>query len=190
MFGRKLRGHGTNNFLKWLWRSFCLFSACLIVLFKNMYIYLLLAVPGLRCCVGCSLVVATRGYSLVAVHELFIAVAFCRTAGSRTSGLQWSWLLGSEAQAQEWRTGLDACSMWGISRSGIESVSPELAGGLLTTEPSGKPCSIVLISLHLSCKQGLPVLLCSSSLIPNSTYYYFGTVHGKKSLHERFIFFL
>ena len=41
MFGRKLRGHGTNNFLKWLWRSFCLFSACLTVLFKNIYIYLL-----------------------------------------------------------------------------------------------------------------------------------------------------
>ena len=40
------------------------------------FIYLFLAVSGLRCCVGCSLVVATGGYSPAAVHELLIAVAF------------------------------------------------------------------------------------------------------------------
>ena len=38
-------------------------------------VYLLLAVLGLRCCAGFSLVAASRGYRLVAVHRLLIAVA-------------------------------------------------------------------------------------------------------------------
>ena len=37
--------------------------------------YLFMAVLGLHCCVDFSLVVASRGYSLVVVHELLIAVA-------------------------------------------------------------------------------------------------------------------
>ena len=31
------------------------------------------------------------------------------------------------------------CSMWDLPRSGIEPVSPALAGGFFTTEPPGKP---------------------------------------------------
>ena len=42
-------------------------------LLKN--IYLFLAVLGLRCCAGSSLVGASRGYSLVVMHRLFILVA-------------------------------------------------------------------------------------------------------------------
>ena len=43
------------------------------IIFKNNY--LLLAVLGLHCFEGFSLVVASGGYSLVAVHGLLIAVA-------------------------------------------------------------------------------------------------------------------
>ena len=39
------------------------------------FIYLFLAVPGLYCCSGFSLVVASRAYSLVAVRGLLTAVA-------------------------------------------------------------------------------------------------------------------
>ena len=45
-------------------------------LFKNNFI-LVLAVLGLCCCVGFSLVAASRVYSLGAVHELLTAVASC-----------------------------------------------------------------------------------------------------------------
>ena len=37
--------------------------------------YLVLVVLGLLCCMDCSLVAVSRGYSLVAVHRLFIVVA-------------------------------------------------------------------------------------------------------------------
>ena len=40
-----------------------------------MFIYLFLAVLGLRCCTGFSLVAVSGGCSLVAVHGLLIAVA-------------------------------------------------------------------------------------------------------------------
>ena len=36
--------------------------------------FLFLAVLGLRCCTGFSLVVVSRGYSLIATHGLLIAV--------------------------------------------------------------------------------------------------------------------
>ena len=40
------------------------------------FIYLFLAVLGLHCCSGFSLVLASGGYSLVAVHGFLIVVAF------------------------------------------------------------------------------------------------------------------
>ena len=43
--------------------------------FFNLFIYLFLVVLGLRGCVGFSLVSASRGYSLVVVHSLPIALA-------------------------------------------------------------------------------------------------------------------
>ena len=47
----------------------------LIFIFYNLFIYLFLVVLGLCCCVGFSLVVAIRVYSLVAMHGFLIAVA-------------------------------------------------------------------------------------------------------------------
>ena len=46
-----------------------------VFLFLLVSIYLRVAVLGLRCCAGFSLVVASRGYSRIAVHGLLIAVA-------------------------------------------------------------------------------------------------------------------
>ena len=42
---------------------------------KNNFIYLVLAVLGLYCHEGFSVVVATRGYSVAVVHELLLATA-------------------------------------------------------------------------------------------------------------------
>ena len=38
------------------------------------FVYLFMALLGLHCCLGFSLVVESRGYSLVVVHGLLIAV--------------------------------------------------------------------------------------------------------------------
>ena len=50
--------------------SFFLFFVCLFVC-----LFVCFAVPGLLCCPGFSLVVASGGYSPVAVHGLLIVVA-------------------------------------------------------------------------------------------------------------------
>ena len=42
-------------------------------------------------------------------------------------------------------------SMWDSSRSGIEPVSPALAGGFSTTEAPGKPCVNFLIYVLFMC---------------------------------------
>ena len=52
---------------------------------------------------------------------------------------QYLWLAGSRAQAQElWCVGLGAHCMWNPLGPGIEPMSPALAGGFLSTAPSGK----------------------------------------------------
>ena len=79
-----------------------------------------------------------RGYSLVVVCGLFIAVAFL--VGGWTVGLSGcgSWArehklnsCGSQAQLP--------CGMWDLPGSGTAPVSPALAGGFFTTEPPRKP---------------------------------------------------
>ena len=45
-----------------------------LMLLKDIFMYLFLIVLGLRCCASFSLVVASRGYSLVEVCSLFIGV--------------------------------------------------------------------------------------------------------------------
>ena len=57
-------------------------SKCTIHIYIHIYIYIYisiyfsLAVLGLHGCLGCSPVAASKGYSLVAMHELLIAVVF------------------------------------------------------------------------------------------------------------------
>ena len=54
-----------------LWQEGCIFVYIYIFFFS----FFLLAVPGLRCCAGFSLVLESRGYSLAAVLRLLVAVA-------------------------------------------------------------------------------------------------------------------
>ena len=68
------------------------------IYFILLFIYLLLAVLGLHCCSGFSLVVASRRYSLAALCGFLPAVACCRCTGSKAHTLQQLWILGSRAQ--------------------------------------------------------------------------------------------
>ena len=43
------------------------------------------------------------------------------------------------------------CGMWDLPGPGIESMTPALAGGFLTTEPPGKPYTYIL-NLHIILK--------------------------------------
>ena len=99
---------------------------------------------GLHCCTGSSLVVASKGYSLVAMHSLLIVVVSLVVE----HGLQELWLEGSEVAASGLQsTGLVGvvhrlgCSMvyGNLPGSDIKPMSPALVDGLFTTEPPGKP---------------------------------------------------
>ena len=112
------------------------FSPVLFVVF----LILFLAVLGLRCCLG---------FPLVAVRELLIAVASFvakhRLQGMGASiavahGLSscYSWALEHKlSSCGTWAQLLQGT--WDLPGSGMEPVSPVLAGGFFTTEPPGKP---------------------------------------------------
>ena len=88
--------HNLQMFSSILWLSFSLlivsFEAqkCLILVFLYNFIYLFLAVLGLRCCVGFSLVAESGGYSLVMAHGLLIAVAFLAVKHGRRVHRMWA----------------------------------------------------------------------------------------------------
>ena len=95
------------------------FSACFL-LYKNSFIYLVLAVLGLCCCAGFSPVTAhgvlTVVVSLVVEHRLQGVWASVVAAGARGGCgrcARWLQLLGSRAQAQQlWHMGLVA--LWHV----------------------------------------------------------------------------
>ena len=90
------------------------------VFFPFQYFYLLiyfLAVMGLRCSLGLSLVAASGGYSLAAVRRLVIAVASRCGAWALGHLGQWLRLPGSRAQAQLRRLGFVA--PWQVASSQI-----------------------------------------------------------------------
>ena len=113
---------------------------------------LFLAVLSLQRCAVFSLVVASRGFSLVAVCRLFIAVASL-VAEQRPQG---TWASVTVAR------GLSSCGSWALEHRlnscgtqawllrgrwdlpgwQMEPVSSALSGGFFTTEPPGKPPSI------------------------------------------------
>ena len=106
----------------------------------NLFIYLLLAVLGLRFCArafsSCGkwgpLFIAVRGpltiaASLVAEHRLQT-----RRLSNR----------GSRAQLLR--------GMWDLPRPGLKPVFPALAGRFSTTAPPGKPLNFVFYSLYLT----------------------------------------
>ena len=106
---------------------------CFVI--ATLFIYLFLAVLGLRFCAwafsSCSergpLFITVRGpltitASLVAEHRL--QTRRLSSCGSRSQLLR---------------------SMWDLPRPGLEPVSPALAGRFSTTAPPGKPCIFSLL---------------------------------------------
>ena len=98
--------------------------------FSFLFIYLLLSVPGLHCCVGFSLVTESRGYSAVVVHRASHCIDFSCSGAQTLACVDFS---SCGSQALEDR--LSSCgpwaesffSMWDIPESGVEPVSPALA---------------------------------------------------------------
>ena len=68
------------------------------------------------------------GYSLVVVRGLLLEVAP---------------LVQHRSEGHSWRTGLVALQHVGSSQTGMEPMSPALAGKFCTTEPPGKPLQVV-----------------------------------------------
>ena len=106
---------------------------------------------GLCCCVDFSVVAESRGCSLVVIPRLLIVV----TSLFAEHGLWGVWAsvvvareLSNSSRPLEHR--LSSCgarakllhSMWDLSGSGMEPVSPALPAGFSTTEPPGKPPKI------------------------------------------------
>ena len=104
------------------------FFVCLF--FKNyLFIYLFMAVLGLRFCVRAFSSCGKWGPLFIAVHGPLTITAFLvvehRLQTPRLSNCgSWAQLL---------------CGMWDLPRPGLEPVSPALAGRFSTTVPPGKP---------------------------------------------------
>ena len=125
------------------------YLAILFADFSFFLIILLLAMPGLCCCMHFSLVVTSRAYSLVAVCMLLTEVASLVEEhglwGARASVVVAHGFSSRGSRALEHR--LNSCGawawllqgMWELPRSGIKPISPALVDGFFTTEPPGKP---------------------------------------------------
>ena len=114
-------------------------SVCIIYLlfpyfyFIYLFIYLfilVLAVLGLRFCVRAFSSCGKRGPLFIAVHGP-LTIAASLVAEHR---LQMRRLSSCGSRAQLLR------GMWDLPRTGLEPVSPALAGRFSTTAPPGKPC--------------------------------------------------
>ena len=105
------------------------------LLFFFLFIYLFLAVLGLRFCARAFSSCGYRG-PLIAVRRL-LTVAASSVAEHRLHTRRLS-SCGSRAQLLR--------GMWDLPRPGLEPVSPALAGGFLTTAQPGKlPLTYLLI---------------------------------------------
>ena len=97
--------------------------------FLKKFIYLLLAVLGLRFCVRAFSSCGKRGPLLIVVRgPLTIAASLVVEHRLQTCRLS---SCGSRAQPLR--------GMWDLPRPGLEPMSPALAGRLSTTAPPGKP---------------------------------------------------
>ena len=107
-----------------------------------------------------SLAAASRGYSSLQCAGFSLRwLLFVVEHGLQVHGLQYLWLVGSRAQAQQlWRMGFSICGlralerrlsscgawaqllrgMWDLPGPGLEPVSLALADEFLTTAPPGK----------------------------------------------------
>ena len=115
----------------------------------NLFIYLFLAVLGVRFCARAFSSCGKRGPLFIAVHgPLTIAASLVAEHRLQTRRLS---SCGSRAQLLR--------SMWDLPRPGLERVSPALAGRLSTTAPPGKPLKIFK-SLSKFKKQFMFTILC------------------------------
>ena len=99
--------------------------------FNYLFIYLLLAVLGLRCCARAFSSCGERGPLFIAVRGPLTVVEH-RLQTRRLSSC------GSRAQLLR--------GMWNLPRPGLEPVSPALAGGFSTTAPPGKPKTVLILT--------------------------------------------
>ena len=101
----------------------------------NLFIYLFLAVLGLRFCARAFSSCGERGPLFIAVRRpLTIAASLVAEHKLQTRRLS---SCGSRAQLLR--------GMWDLPRPGLEPVSPALAGRFSTTAPPGKPLEVAVL---------------------------------------------
>ena len=141
---------------------------CVCVCFSafSKFIYLFLAVLGVRCCVQALSSCGEWGPLFIVVHRLLIAVdSLVAEHRLQEHGPQQLWHVGSVVVAQglsscgsralEHRLGSCGaraqllCGVWDPPGPGLEPVSPALAGRFPTTVPPGKS-QLVLILFEIS----------------------------------------
>ena len=107
--------------------------------FQNyLFIYLFMAVLGLRFCARAFSSCGKRGPLFIAVRgPLTIAASLVAEHRLQTHRLS---NCGSRAQSLR--------GMWDLPRPGLEPMSPALAGRFSTTAPPGKPLSMLLSTYH------------------------------------------
>ena len=110
--------------------------------FLNKFIYLFLAVLGLRCYAWAFSSCGEWGLLFVAVHGLLIGVASL-VAERGLQGARSSVVVARRlSSCGSWAQLLHG--MWDFPGPGLESMSPTLAGGFLTTAPPGKSLVCVI----------------------------------------------
>ena len=85
------------NFYPFTLSFFFIFFSLISFFFFNNFLYLFMAVLGLHCCLGFSLVAASRGYSLVAVCGVLLQWLLLMSSGFRVHGFQQPQCVGSVA---------------------------------------------------------------------------------------------
>ena len=108
-----------------------------IYIFKILFIYLFMAVLGLRFCARAFSNCGKWGPLFIAVRRpLTIATSLVAEHRLQTRRLS---NCGSRAQLLR--------GMWDLPRPGLEPVSPALAGGFLTTASPGKPPLSIFLNI-------------------------------------------
>ena len=126
-----------------------------INLFIYLFVYLFMAVLGLRCCRWAFSSCGERGLLFVAVCRLLIAVAprcRARALGTRASVVAAHGLSSCGSWALELR--LRSCGaqasllrgMWDLPRPGLEPMPPALGDIFLTTAPPGKSHACIFLN--------------------------------------------
>ena len=118
------------NFAQWDYKeSFFLLCCCIFQFLKKIYLFLFMAVLGLRFCARAFSSCGKRGPLFIAVRgPLTIAASLAVEHRLQTRRLS---SCGSRAQLLR--------GMWDLPRPGLQPVSPALAGRFSTTVPPGKP---------------------------------------------------